>query len=86
MDIASIIVAATPAITAVIGIIVSLVVGIKKIKKTNLETKYSVDSMSKHSKDLELELAKISKENAELKRTLMKVMSKLEHVHFVDKE
>lgn len=86
MDIASIIVSATPAITAVIGIVVALIVGIKKIKRATGDTTREVKRFSEGDKELKQHLREVQRENAELKHQLDKVMAKLTHVHFVDKE
>jgi len=80
------ILAIVPAFTAVVGMVVTLGVGIGKIKKANQSTMDSIDNISKKSNSLESKLRDVSTENIELKRQLRKVMSKLEHVHFIDKE
>lgn len=85
-----IILASAPAITAVIGIIVSLVAGIKRIKQANRDT---LEECRKQNASIRENVAQIAQnneelrqENAELKRDLRKVMAKLSHVHFEDKE
>lgn len=79
------IIAAAPAITAVIGIIVSLIIGIKRIKRDNTET---LSECRKQNAEVIKNVAQIAqnndelrRENEELKRDLRKVMSKLSHVH-----
>lgn len=83
-----IILAAAPAITAVIGIIVSLVAGIKRIKQANRDT---LEECRKQNASIRENVAQIAQnneelrqENAELKRDLRKVMNKLNHVHVED--
>lgn len=80
------ILAIAPAVTAVIGLIVTLGVGIAKIKNANKGTIESVDRVSKRSENMESHLREVAQENVQLKKELKKVMSKLEHVHIVDKE
>lgn len=80
--------AIVPAFTAVVGMAVTLGVGIGKIKKANRETIEKVDvtdkRVSKHTASLETQLAEVHRENVELKKQLRKIMAKLEHIHFVD--
>lgn len=83
-----IIIAAAPAITAVIGIIVSLIAGIKRIKQANIDT---IEECRKQNAAVVENVAQIAqkndeltRENAELKRDLRKVMAKLNHVHLID--
>jgi predicted ribonuclease toxin of YeeF-YezG toxin-antitoxin module len=85
-----IIIAAAPAITAIIGIIVSLVVGIQKVKANNKE---AIDEMKKTQvKIIEINTQQVQlnedlrRENAELKRDLRKVMAKLSHIHVEDEK
>jgi len=85
-----IIIAAAPAITAIIGIIVSLVVGIQKVKANNKE---AIDEMKKTQvKIIEINTQQVQlnedlrRENAELKRDLRKVMAKLSHSHVEDEK
>lgn len=85
-EITAYIISLAPTISAVIGIIVSLVVGIKRIKHDNRDT---LDECRKQNAAVVENVAQIAqkndeltRENAELKRDLRKVMSKLNHVHF----
>ena len=79
----------SPAITAFIGIVVSLVVGIKKIKAHNNETLDEIKSAN--AKIIELYQQEVEKrqevqrENEEIKKDLRKMMAKLNHVHFDDR-
>lgn len=75
----------SPAITAVIGIIVALIVGIKRIKQANTDT---LNECRKQNAAVAAEVAQIAqkndeltRENLELKKDLRKVMAKLSHVH-----
>lgn len=83
-----IIIAAAPAITAIIGIIVSLIVGIKRIKQANTDT---LEECHKQNAEVIIKVSQIAqnnedlkRENEELKRDLRKVMNKLNHVHVED--
>ena len=83
-----IIIAAAPAITAVVGIIVSLIAGIKRIKHDNTETLNEIRSKNAEVIENVAQIAQnnedLKRENEELKRDLRKVMAKLNHVHFKD--
>ena len=80
------IISIVPAVTAVIGMIVALGVGIGKIKKANSETTKEVKDLSKTDKELKAELRNVHKENAELKKQLNEVAARLKHMYFVEKE
>lgn len=87
------ILALVPAVTALTGMAVMIGVGIGKIKKANKETVdtvtsvgSSLDTIKSQSKFLEAQLVAVQKENAELKKQMTKLMKKVEHIHFVDKE
>lgn len=75
-----------PALTALIGVVVALGVGIGKIRKANRETADKVEEVSKNDKLLKARLADTHKENVELKKQLGEVLSRLNHVHISDKE
>ena len=84
------IIAAAPAITSVIGIIVALIAGIKRIKQDNRDT---IEECRKQNAAVVENVAQIAqkndeltRENAELKRDLRKVMAKLNHVHIKEDE
>lgn len=83
-----IILAAAPAITAVIGIIVSLIAGVKRIKQSNKDTLEEVRNKNaeviKNVAQIAQKNDELTRENAELKRDLRKVMAKLSHVHVED--
>lgn len=80
------ILAIVPAFTAVVGMIVSLGVGIGKIKKANSETKAEVKELSDNDRALKKQLREVHKENAELKHQLNEVMAKMKHMYFVENE
>ena len=79
----------SPAITAIIGILVSLIVGIKKIKAHNNETLEEIKTANERIIELyQQEVQKrqdVQRENEEIKRDLRKVMAKLNHVQIKDK-
>lgn len=87
-EITALIMSLAPTISAVIGVIVSLVVGIKRIKHDNRDT---LEECRKQNASVVENVAQIAKnneelrrENEELKRDLRKVMAKLNHVHIED--
>lgn len=87
------ILAIVPAFTAVVGMVVTLGVGIGKIKKANKETTDTVLEVSEESRSLKGELSdlakqnrELKKENKELKESLDKVTAKMEHLYFVEKD
>lgn len=99
-EITNIIMSCAPAITAVIGIIVALGVGIGNIKRANKDTVESakqahrdtIEEVRKQNAEIIENVAQIAKnneklkqENEELKGILRKVMAKLNHVHIDDK-
>ena len=87
-EITALILSLAPAVSAVIGIIVSLVVGIKRIKHDNRDT---LEECRKQNASVIENVAQIAqkndeltRENAELKRDMRKIMAKLNHVHIKD--
>ena len=80
-----IIISAAPAITAIIGIIVSLIAGIKRIKQANRDTLDEIRSKNAAIIENVAQIAQnneeLKRENEELKRDLRMVMAKLNHVH-----
>ena len=87
-EITALIMSMAPTISAVIGIIVSVAVGIKRVKQTNRDT---LDECRKQNASVIENVAQIAqnnedlrRENEELKRDLRKVMAKLNHVHIKD--
>ncbi len=80
MDIAQItqyLIELSPAITALVGIVVTIVVGVKKIKAANAETIADVRATNKEMRQANIELMK---ENAELKGEIKKVLNELHNV------
>lgn len=77
-----------PAITAVVSIIASVIVAIKKTKSLNSETIAKLTEISKdmleqtmdvqqQNSDLKLEMVKILEDNMELKKQLRQLTSKI---------
>lgn len=83
-----IIIAAAPAITSIIGIIVSLVAGIKRIKQANRDTLNEVrDTNAKIIENVAKVVEKneaLQRENEELKMHLRKISARLHHVHIIE--
>lgn len=79
------ILAIVPAFTAVVGMVVTLGVGIGKIKKANKETSDKVEEVSNNDKMLKKQLREVSKENAELKEHLNKITARMEHMYYIEK-
>lgn len=80
------ILAIVPAFTAVVGMVVTLGVGVGKIKKANRETTDKVEEVSRGDKELKRQLADVHKENVELKQQLKEVMARMKHLYFVEQE
>ena len=78
------ILAIVPAVTAVIGMIVTLGVGIGKIKQANKKTEKTVEELSEGEKLLRSQLKAVNKENAELKKQLNEVLARMKHLYFVE--
>lgn len=76
--------AIVPAFTAVVGMIVTLGVGIGKIKKANSETTSKVTELSETDKALKKQLKEVHRENAELKKQLNEVTARMKHMYFVE--
>lgn len=72
-EIMNLIVAITPALTSIIGIISAVATMIKKVKK--IDNDHSVET-----KKLNAKMDIVLTENAELKRELNKVLKKIHHV------
>lgn len=84
------ILALVPAVTALVGMAVTIGVGVGAIKRANRETIETVDvsnkNVCKHTESLESQLRDVHAENVQLKKQLKKVMAKLDHVHIVEDE
>ena len=76
--------AIVPAFTAVVGMVVTLGVGIGKIKKANSETTNQVRELSDTDRQLKRQLQDTHKENVELKRQLIEVTTRMKHLYFVE--
>lgn len=83
----------TPSITAITGLIVTIMVGIKKVKKAGTEATSEVKEIAKENKQIRGEMANIlaenaelKKENVELRREQAKLNARLSHMYFVEKE
>lgn len=77
--------AIVPAFTAVVGMIVTLGVGIGKIKKANSETTTKVTELSENDRALKRQLQDVHRENVELKKQLNEVTARMKHLYFVEK-
>ena len=87
------ILAIVPAFTAVVGMVVTLGVGIGKIKKANRETSNTVMEISNDNKELKEEIKSLvkqnrdlKKENMDLKKSLDKVSTRMEHMYYVEED
>jgi len=87
------ILAIVPAFTAVVGMVVTLGVGIGKIKKANRETANTVIEVSQESRELKQELREMAKQNNEIKKenialkeSLNKVSARMEHLYYIEKD
>ena len=78
----------SPAITAVISVLVAMVVGIKKIKGHNdkaiKELREAEQRIVIINEQRNEDLEELRRENAELKADLRKMMAKLNHVKIKD--
>ena len=87
-DVVTYIISIAPAITAVVSIIASVIVAIKKTKSLNAETLTKLTEISKdmldqtfetqkQNQDLKLELVQVIQDNMELKKQLRSITSKI---------
>lgn len=79
------ILAIVPSVTAVIGMIVALGVGIGQIKRANNDSVKEVREVSKSDKDLKKQLRDVHRENEQLKAQLNEVLARMKHMYFVEK-
>lgn len=80
MDISQItefIITAAPAVTAIIGVVVALIVGIKQIKNTNNET---LQDVKKTNREMLAANTELLKENLELKSELKEVICHIKNI------
>lgn len=73
-----------PSVTAIVGMIVFIGVGVGRVKSANKGTQSDVKKLTKQIESLESKLEDVTSENVILKRENRKILSKLEHVHFID--
>lgn len=83
-EITQYILAIVPAVTALVGMIVTVGVGIGKIRKANNITADKVEKVSKGNRELKKQLVEVAKqneevkkENVELKKALVELNKKL---------
>ncbi len=87
-DVVTYIISIAPAITAVVSIIASVIVAIKKTKSLNAQTITKLTEVSKEmleqtfetqkqNQDLKLELVQVIQDNVELKKQLRSLTSKI---------
>lgn len=83
-EIMNLIIAIAPALTAIVGVIGSVVIMIKKVKnidaKHSKEVKTTNEQHSKSMNDLHTKMDIVLAENAELKRQLTKTLKIINHV------
>ncbi len=70
--------ALVPAVTALMGIIAAVAIGIKKIKNSNDET---VEKVTENDRLLKKQLIEVQAENIELKKTLNLLLKQQAKVH-----
>lgn len=84
-NIMNLIIAYSPAITAIIGIIASMVVSIKKIKGHNEKTLNEVKTTEAKIIEINTQMIeenqKLRNENAELKDALNEIIRRMNHIH-----
>ena len=76
----------TPAVTAIVGAITVVGVGIGKIKKANKDATNEIKEMHDENVELRKELKEVAKENKELKQSLRKVTARMEHMYYVEEK
>ena len=87
-DVVTYIISIAPAITAVVSIIASVIVAIKKTKSLNAQTITKLTEVSqemleqtfetqKQNQDLKLDLVQVIQDNVELKKQLQSLTSKI---------
>lgn len=77
------ILAIVPAVTAIMGMIVCVGVGIGKIKKANRDTAEQVGNLSRDNRELKKQMSAILEENVLLKRSLNELNRKLENIKVI---
>ena len=77
-EITQYILAIVPAVTALVGMIVTIGVGIGAIRKANNITSEKVDRLSERQKTFIDQNSELKKENAELRKTLIELNKKID--------
>lgn len=72
------ILAIVPAVTAIMGMVVVIGVGIGKIKKALAGNEEKVERISSRTKEVERQNIEIKKENVELKKALVELNKKID--------
>ena len=86
-QIMSIVVAAAPALTAIIGIIFAVLKGIKTSKTTSADVINKFEEVrqeifnTKQYSDLKDQLMIVQQENYELKKTINELLTKIDRIH-----
>lgn len=75
-----------PAVTAVAGMITTVIVAIKKVKAAAKDSTDMVKETYKDNRELRKELKEVLAENALLKKEQRLINAKLDHKYFIDKE
>lgn len=75
-----------PAVTAVAGMITTVIVAIKKVKAAAEDSTNMVREANRDNRELRKELKEVLAENALLKQEQRKINAKLDHKYFIDKE
>lgn len=72
------ILAIVPAVTAIMGMVVVIGVGIGKIKKALAGSEEKVERISSRTKEIEKQNVELAKQNIELKKTLVELNKKID--------
>lgn len=80
------IVSLTPTITAIISMIATVLIAIRKIKTNSNDVLESVHRQADSSIQMARQVSSLTKENAELKRELRAVLNRVNKVMEVDKD
>lgn len=80
----------TPIITALIGILVSVIVGIRRIKNSNAKTiselRSSNDQLVQHNEQLAKDNAELMEANRQLREDMQILMLELHDIHIKNKK
>lgn len=72
------ILAIVPAVTAIMGMVVVIGVGIGKIKKALSSSEMKIERISSHTRAVEQQNIELKKENKELKQALVELNKKID--------